>query len=124
MMTLNRALAIEQMCSSTVAVAEHLNLDMSRAFEIALEDQRRVTESGRGFASRRRQRRCEIAPPLHEADPFATPAGARLDEQRIVYALGFARQRLVVLRRSVIAGDRRHPEAIRQRARAFLRTHL
>ncbi len=124
MMALNRALAIEQMCSSTMAVAEHLNFDMARSFEIALEDQRRVAESGRRLASRRRQRRREIAVPLHETDPLAAAASARFDQQGIADATGLVRERSVVLRRSVIPRDRRHAEAMRQCAGAFLRTHL
>jgi hypothetical protein len=82
-----------------MVVAEHVNLDMSRALEIALEDERRVAEGGRGFASRRRDGGREIARALDEADTFAPSAGARLDEQRVADLVGFARERHVVLRR-------------------------
>ena len=101
-----------------VRVEEHLDLDVTRALEIALEDEPVVAEGPMRLASGGRQRLGQRARLADDAHALAAASGAGLDQQGIADALRLGGQRRVVLRRAVVARDRRN--AVGGRAPASL----
>jgi len=84
--SLDRAIAIEEMHAPAVPVTEDLHFDVTCALEIALEDERAVAEGRLRFAASGRQRFCEILTLGDDANPLPAASGARFDEQRIADA--------------------------------------
>ena len=66
-----------------VGVTEDLHLDVARLGEIALEEDRRVTERGLRLAARGLERVGEILGPLDDAHALAAAAGGGLDHHRV-----------------------------------------
>ena len=55
--SLHRAVALEQMHRVAVRIAEHLQFDMPRPLEVALDEHAVISERGLGFTSRRLEHR-------------------------------------------------------------------
>ena len=104
-------------------VEEHLDLDVAHALEIALEDEPVVPERPMRLASCGGQRLDQLARLADDAHALPAAAGAGLHEHRIADALGLGGQRRVVLRRAVVAGNRRDAVGGRAPASLGLVTH-
>src|SRR5262252_5582203 len=99
---LHRAVALEQVHAVASAVGEHLDLDMARALEVALDQHAVIPERRFRFAPARGQRRVELARRGDSAHALAAAAGRSLDHHRIAYARGLRAQDLVRLAAAVI----------------------
>jgi hypothetical protein len=81
-----------------VAVGEHLDLDVARTVERALEDHRRVAERGLRLGARAAQRGGEVGRPQHPPHAAPATAGAGLDHHRVADRFGaFGEQRLIAI---------------------------
>ena len=65
--TLRGAVAVAQVHVVAVAVGEHLDFDVARRGQVALDEQRTVAEGALGQAPRGRQRRRELRFAAHDA---------------------------------------------------------
>src|ERR1700687_2447114 len=103
MSALDRALALEEVHVVAVGVAEHLEFDVMRSLDKALEQDRLVTERALRFAPRGHELGAKFRPFGHEPHALAAAAGHRLDEQRITQFLGLCGERLLGLLPAVVA---------------------
>src|SRR3954453_14292926 len=94
---LERAVALEQVDDIAVAVAEHLHLDVARAFDPFFEEHDVVAEAGRGLAIAAFERAVEVVAAIALAHALAAAAGHRLDQHRITDRVSFLFQPLGVL---------------------------
>src|SRR5262249_5858185 len=107
---LQRAVALAQMDSAAVAVAQHLDFDVARVREIFLEIKRVVAERGLGLSARSRQRGDELVRPVRHL--HAAPAGSGMEQNRKAEAIP-ARYRLPVGGQDAIRSrPDRHAEAL------------
>ena len=83
MAALDRALALAQVHDLTVPVGEHLDLDVTRVVDVALDIHRGVAEGRARLGTRRPQRPRELAGRPNEPHPLAAAAEGRLDHDRI-----------------------------------------
>ena len=114
---LRRTIALAQVDCAAERVAEDLQLDMARLFDQPLQQQRAVAEGGQRFRARRFDQLGHGGGIAHVvAAPHAAPAaaGAGLDHQRCADAPGLAQQGGIVLRRTGVAGQARHADALGQ----------
>src|SRR6476469_970644 len=81
MAALNRALALAERNDIAVRVGENLDLDVTGALEVALEEHRAVAECGGGFAQRSIDRLVELVRAAHDPHAPATAACGCLDEE-------------------------------------------
>ena len=79
---LQRALALAEVDDGAVRVGEHLHLDVPRALDEPLQQQRVVAERGGRHAAGRRERLGQLRRRAHDLHPLAAAARGRLDEQR------------------------------------------
>src|SRR4051794_5770515 len=77
---LDRAITFEQVDDVVEGIGEHLNLDVARPFDQALDVQRAVAEGGLRFATRGADRLAESAGLARGAHALAAAAGRRLDQ--------------------------------------------
>src|SRR5207237_10522920 len=89
--SLHGALALAEGEHRALSVREELNLDVSRALEVALEVDAVVAERGRGLAPRGRDGVVEFRSRADDAHPAPAAARRRLDEQRRLVDLGHDR---------------------------------
>ena len=80
---LQRAVALAEMDGVALAVAEHLDFDVARPFQIFLDIDRVVAEGGAGFGARCSQRRAGLVLASHHVHAAAAAAGGGLDDHRI-----------------------------------------
>ena len=80
MAPLQRAVALEQMDRLAVPVGEHLDLDVARHLEVALEQHPVVAEARGRLAPGVLQRGGELPLAAHHPHALAAAAGARLDQ--------------------------------------------
>ena len=85
---LQRALALAEVDDVAVGVAEHLDLDVARALEVALDEHAVVAEAGQRLAPGRGQRRLEARRRRDDAHPLAAAAGRGLDHHRVAVLAG------------------------------------
>ena len=121
--TLHRAVALEQVDVVAVRVAEHLDLDVTRALHQFLDQHGVVAEAADGLALAGRQRGLEVGRLFHRAHALAAAAGARLDQHRIADAVGFRGQQHRILVRAVIARHQRHAGLFHQLLGFGLQAH-
>ena len=89
MAALERAVAFEQMHHVSVAVAEHLHLDVARPQDIFF-DQHAIVAEGRGrLAAAALKAIGEVLPRVDPAHTLAAASGDRLDQHRITDLIGF-----------------------------------
>ena len=112
---LQRAFALAEREHGAVRVADHLDLDVPRARQEALDEHAVVAEAGRRFSLRRRDRLVEAVGGLDDAHPAPAAARRGLDQQRI----GVAGARLLEAQRL----HDRHARARRRLLRADLVAH-
>src|SRR5437867_52862 len=124
MAALDRALALVKVDGRQLAVAEHLDLDVARAIEVALDVDVAPAERGLGTPGRRRERRRQVLGLVHPRHADAATAGHCLEDHGIPDlasdALGLTgvRHRLVAARHHHDAGGGHEPP------RLGLVTHL
>src|SRR5690554_4966193 len=82
MPTLDGAFALVQVDDMTVGVAKNLDLDVARALDIALDDERAVTKGRLGLAPRRGDALIELLLTPHELHALSASARARLEQER------------------------------------------
>jgi hypothetical protein len=87
---LDGAVALAEREHRAVRVGQELDLDVPRAFQVALEEDRVVAEGGLGLAARCGQGVLELVGTPDDPHPSAAAAGRRLDEQRVAELLGRA----------------------------------
>ncbi len=106
-----------------MCISQHLDFDVARALDIALEKQARIVEGGLGLGARRDQRLRQIVRRRDDADALATTAARRLDHDRPADALGFLAEAIDIRLIRLEAGHERHARLRHQRARLGLDTH-
>jgi hypothetical protein len=79
---LERAVALEQVDRVPVAVGEHLDLDVARALDQALQQHPVVAEGGTRLAAAGGERLAERGQVVDPAHALAAAAGSGLDQQR------------------------------------------
>ena len=79
---LHGALALAERDDVAVLVGEELDLDVARTLDVALCEDRAVTERRLGLAARRRTRLLELARAPDDAHPAAASARGGLEDQR------------------------------------------
>jgi hypothetical protein len=115
MPALDRALALAQVHEVAVAIAEDLDLDVTRARHVALEEHAIVSESAGRLAPRGRDRLGELALRVHDPHALAAAARDRLHQQRITNRIprsGIARP-----------GEQGHAHLLGERLRGELVAH-
>src|SRR5579862_106424 len=106
MAALDRAVALAERDDAAVPVGEELDLDMARAFEVALAEDGVVAERGLGFATRGRQSVLELGGVADDPHPAPAAAGGGLHEEREADLLGRAARQ---------NGDARRPRRLLRR---------
>ena len=99
MAPLQRAIAFAEMNGAAFAVAENLNFDVARLFEVFFQVKRVVAEGGFGFRARHGERRAKLAFAAHHFHAAAAAAGSRLEYDREAYVTGEPRRLFVGSRR-------------------------
>jgi hypothetical protein len=89
MATLQRALALAEVQDVPVGVGDHLDLEVARARQVALDEHAVVAEARPRLPGGRFQRRAEVPGRGDDPHPAPAAAGCGLDEQRV----GARRQR-------------------------------
>ena len=79
---LQRAVALAEMDGAALAVAQHLDLDVARPFEVGFEIERIVAERRFGFGAGGSERGAEFAALAHDLHAASAAPGRRLDQQR------------------------------------------
>ncbi len=133
MPALQRALALAEVNHVAVRVGQHLDLDMARPRDQALDEHALVAEPGLRLAARALQRRVELVGRIH--DPHAAPAaasrgldqqrisrGPRLDLRKALRRPGFRPAWLPPWRAACLPSARSPPAAVRQRRCPLSRT--
>src|SRR5690606_3981526 len=115
---LHRALALPQVHDVAVRIAEDLDLDVARRFDVLLEQQRVVAERRLRLATRTLERLRELARAAHDAHALAATAGRCLDEQRKPDRARVIDERSLIV--AVVAGHDRHARALRDPLGALL----
>src|SRR5688572_28606374 len=82
MPTLDGAFALVKVNDMAVGVAEDLDLDVARALDIALDDERSVTKCRLGLTPRRGDALLELLFTADELHALSASARARLQQQR------------------------------------------
>ncbi len=82
MPALDGAIALEQVDQVAMLIAEDLKLDVTRAFDVALDEQRAVAKRALRFAAGRVQRFAELVARGHDPHAAAASARRRFDEHR------------------------------------------
>ena len=112
---LDAALALEQVDEVIVRVAQDLDLDVARPFDVLLDEQGVVAEGAFRFALRAFDGLREPLRAALDAHALAAAASARLEQQRVAYLPGLGDQTaggLVVARVAGHDGDARRPDAL------------
>ena len=123
MAALDRALALAEMHDVAVVVAENLELDVARRFDVLLEVDVADAERGFGFALRRLDRLRELARRAHDAHAASAAARGRLDDDGIADVLRQLERLVLAVDRTVAAGQDRHPGLLHHAAGARLVAH-
>ena len=121
---LRRALTLVEMHQVAVAVAEDLELDVARPFDVAFQQHPFATEGVLRLALAGLQVGGELRRRAHDAHALAAAAVRRLDHERIADAVGLALQQARVLLLAGVAGHDRHAVRGHQQLRAGLGAHL
>ena len=90
MATLDRALALVERDHVSVLVGEHLDLYVTRSFQVLLEKHRVVTERTGGLSPCTVDRLPEVVGVVDDPHPLATATGGSLDQNRDVDLTSFA----------------------------------
>src|SRR5690606_11874320 len=93
---LQRAVALAQMDAAALAVAEHLDLDVARQFQVFLDVERVVAESRLRLGPRGAHRFRQLVRGARDFHPAPAAAGGRLHQHRIADVGGDAGRLLVV----------------------------
>ena len=108
MAALDRAVALEEMQDVAAAVGEDLDLDVTRALQVGLDDDPVVAESRAGLAPGGLERGIEILGPLDHPHALAAAPGRGLDQHRVAGPGRGLSEGLRVLGGAMVAGHQRH----------------
>ena len=120
---LDRAFALEVVHAVPVAIEHHLDLDVARVVQIALEIEATVAERGQRFARCGAERARHLVRFAHHADALASATCGRLDGDRIADALSVADGLLDVVDRILEARHGRHASLVHRAAALDLVAH-
>ena len=120
---LDRALALAEVDDVAVRVGEHLDLDVARLLEVALEKDRVVAERALRGALRGVERGAQLLLVAGDAHADATAARARLDEHRVADAPRRRRRFRRCRRAHPLPGHDRHARVAHALARGHLLAH-
>ena len=109
---LQRTVAFAEMHAAAGTVAEHLDLDVARLFEILLDVDGVVAEGGTGFRARRLQCDHKIGFAARHLHAASAAAGRRLDDHGVADLGGDASGFLFLGDRPVGAGHHRNAKAL------------
>jgi hypothetical protein len=102
---LQRTVALIEVNSVALLVGKDLQLDVTRARHIFLDQYATVAEGGLRFALCAFQCRIKIGVTVYAPHPFTTTAGDRFYEDRIAELIGFLHEKFRILPLTVIARD-------------------
>ncbi len=120
---LHRAITLEQVDHLALAVAEHLDFDVTRAQHIAFDQHMVAAEAVLGLALATGQRGGKVFGLVDAAHALAAAAGAGLDQHRVADARGLAGQQVGAVVVTVVAGHQRHAGGFHQRLGGRLAAH-
>ena len=120
---LQRAVPLEEVYRVAMRIGEHLDLDMARPRDPALDQHPIVAEARAGLASRTFERIAEFGFGVGAPHPLAAAARHRLHQHREPDAAGVGEQCGIVLRLAVVTGDHRHPGRFHQALCGILQAH-
>ena len=123
MAALDRAVALAEVDHVAVRVGQHLDLDVARVLEVALDVDAVVGEELLAFAAGALEGLLEVVGRHRDAEALAAAAARRLAGDRVAGFLGLLAGRLDVLGGLGRAGDDRHPGLGHDLARPGLRAH-
>jgi len=106
-----------------VAVGQHLDLDVARPLDVALDKHARVGEAGARLVGRGDHALGDLLGRARDAHALAAAAGRRLDHHRVADRLGDLDGMLGALERAEEAGHRRHAGGLGQLLRLDLVAH-
>ena len=90
MTPLKRAFALTKVDDIPEAVADQLNLDVSRRFDVLLDVDRSVVEARRGFGTRKRKRARNLVARADQPHAFSAAARSGFEHHRISDFIGNA----------------------------------
>ncbi len=108
MAPLHRAIALAEVNGVAVCIPEHLDLDVARIFNGALQDHRGIAERGLGFRARAAQRIRKGRFVRYQPHAVAAATGDRLDHHGKADAARLAQHRCLALVLALVAGDGGH----------------
>ena len=120
---LDRAVALAEVDHVAVPVGEHLDLDVARVLEVALDVDAVVGEELLAFAGRALEGLLEVVGGHRDAEALAATAARGLAGDRVAGFVGLLAGRLDVRRGLGRAGHDRHPGLGHDLARPRLRAH-
>ena len=112
---LGRAITFKQMHCIAVAIAEYLHFNMTRAFQIAFDQDAIITKGRCAFLPRGTQCFRKISRRAHHAHAAPATAGDGLDDEWKADSLGFICEKRRILFCSVITRQKRHAGFFHQR---------
>src|SRR5437867_93378 len=118
--TLDRALALPQVDDAALSVGQHLDLDVPRLRQVALQIDGAVAERPRRLAPRDSERALELRLRADDAHALPAPAQRRLDHEGIADLAGRRAQRIVTGHRLERSRNRRDAQPARDPARRRL----
>jgi hypothetical protein len=123
MTALHRTVALKQVNHVALGVAKHLNFNVTRSGDVALNQHRVVAKTVDGFAFARCQSRVKFSRAVDGPHAFAATARAGFDEHRVTNAVGLALEHRSVLIGTVVTRHQRHPSALHQLLGFSLQAH-
>ena len=123
MTALNRALALAERDHRAVPVAEHLDLDVAAMLDVALDEQRAVTERRGRLVAGARHGVVELVPAAHGAHAAAAASGRGLHQHRVADGRDSSGNLDRTVRRQRDVVEHRHTGGAHQCLGRDLRTH-
>src|SRR2546430_17130628 len=88
MSALHGAVALTEMHAHTVAIAEHLHLDVTRLLDVLLAIDFRRAERCASLCLTGSERLCAVGPPAHDSQAAADATSRRLENDGIAAVVG------------------------------------
>ncbi len=120
---LQRAVALEEVDAASMAVGEHLHLDVAGRGDVFLDQHPPVAEGALRLAAGAFERRLEFDMRVDPAHAASAPARDRLDQDRVADLVGLLAQELRVLVVAVVARDDGNAGLLHQRLGRILQPH-
>ena len=120
---LQRTFSFAQVNHVAVAVAQHLNFDVPRLFDVFFDEHAVVAERGAGFARGPLESVAALVVVAGEPHPLAAAAGAGFEHHRIADLVGDDDRMIGVANDVGMTGNRVHAGLARQSLRRDLVAH-